>query len=345
MKALKLGVGLVALLSGVYLFGAGGYHLIKTIPLGAAPGGGEYFDYIFFDNAARRIYLCHGTEFKVLDADSYKVIATITGFKRSHGVALVPDLGKGFISDGEAEKVIVFDMKTFKTTGEIKADKDTDYIMYDPASKHVFAFNGAAHNITVIDPAKESVIGTVAVPGVPEQAVADGKGMIYDNIETANEVVALDSKTLQVKAHYPVAPCGAPVSIAMDREHRRLFIGCRGPKVLVVMNADTGKLIGEPFTIGDRVDTNVYDSATGLIMAATREGTIHVYHEDSPDKLSEIETVKTEFGAKTMGLDPKTHNLWVTTSDFGPAPPKTEKQPNPQPVAKPGTFRALVYAR
>jgi hypothetical protein len=133
--------------------------------------------------------------------------------------------------------------------------------------------------------------------------------------------------------------------MAMDREHRRLFIGCRDPKVFVIMNADTGKLIGEPFPIGDRVDTSVFDASTGLIMASTREGTIHVYHEDSPDKFSVVETVKTEFGAKTMGLDPKTHNLWVTTSDFGPAPPKTEKQPNPQPVAKPGTFRALVYGR
>jgi DNA-binding beta-propeller fold protein YncE len=344
MKALKVGVGLLALVSGVYLFGAaGGYHLVKKIALESAPGSGQYFDYILVDNPARRVYLSHGVDMKVLDADSYAVVGTITGFKRNHGVALVPDLGKGFITDGEAEKVIVFDMKTFKTTGEIKADKDTDYIMYEPVSKRVFAFNGSAHNITVIDPAKESVIGTIPLSGVPEQAVADGKGMIYDNIETSNEVVAIDSKTLQIKAHYPVAPCGQPVSMAMDREHRRLFIGCRGPKLLVVMNADTGKLIGEPFPIGDRVDTNVFDTATGLLLAATREGTIHVYHEDSPDKFSVVETVKTEFGAKTMGLDPKTHRVWVTTSDFGPAPAKTEKQPNPQPVAKPGTFRALVY--
>jgi hypothetical protein len=330
----------------VYLFAAGGgYHLIKTIPLGAAPGGGEYFDYLYFDNAARRIYLCHGTEFKVLDADTYKVVGNITGFKRSHGVALVPELNKGFITDGEAEKVITFDMKTFKTTGEIKADKDTDYILYDPASKHIFAFNGNAHNITVIDPTNDSVIGTVAVPGVPEQAVADGKGMIYDNIETANEIVALDSKTLQIKAHWPVAPCGAPVSIAMDREKRRLFVGCRDPKLLVMLNADTGKIIGEPFQIGDRVDTNLYDTATNTLFSSTRDGTLHIYHLDSPDKLTMIETVKTEFGGKTSGLDPKTHRVWVTTSDFGPAPPKTEKQPNPQPVAKPGTFRALVYGK
>ena len=254
-------------------------------------------------------------------------------------------MGKGFITDGAAEKVIIFDMKTFKLTGEVKADKDADYILYDPASKRVFAFNGSAHNSTVIDPANGSVVGTIPFPGVPEQAVADGKGMIYDNIETTNEVVAIDSRSLQIKSHWPVAPCGMPVSMAMDREHRRLFVGCRDPKMLVVLNADTGKLIGQPFPIGDRVDTNVFESSSGLLFASTREGTIHIFHEDSPDKFSVVETVKTEFGGKTMGMDPKTHNLYVTTSDFGPPPPKTEKQPNPQPVATPGTFRVLIYGR
>jgi len=131
----------------------------------------------------------------------------------------------------------------------------------------------------------------------------------------------------------------------MDRAHRRLFIGGRNPKMLVVMDADTGKIIGQPFPIGDRVDANVFDPETALIAAATREGTLHIFHEDSPDKYSVAETVKTEFGAKTMALDPKTHNLYLTTSDFGPAPAPTEKQPNPQPVATPGSFRLLVYGK
>jgi len=345
MKALRVGAGLVALLSCAYMSGASGYHLIKKIPLGAAPGGGEYFDYIFVDNAARHVYLSHGTEMKVLNADTYAEVATIGGTKRNHGVALVPDVGKGFITDGEAQKVIIFDLKTFKVVGEAKANEDVDYIMYEPVSKRVFAFNGTAHNITVIDPASGSVIKTVPLPGLPEQAVADGKGMIYDNIESTNEVVALDARTLEIKSKWPVAPCGKPVSMAMDREHRRLFVGCRDPKLLVVLNADTGKVIGQPFPIGDRVDTNVYDASSGFVFSATRDGTLHIFHEDSPDKYSVVETIKTEFGAKTMGFDPKTHNVWVTTSDFGPAPPKTEKQPNPQPVAKPGTFRALVYGK
>jgi YVTN family beta-propeller protein len=323
----------------------GGYHLLKKVPFGAAEGGGEYFDYITVDPAARRVYLSHGTEIKVLDADSYAVLGTITGFKRDHGVAVVPALGRGFVTDGDLAKAIIFDLKTFQKIGEVQADKDADSILYDPASKRIFVFNGEPKSATVIDPAKGTVLATIALGGAPEQAVADGKGMIYDNLEDTNEVVAIDSRTMQVKSRWPVAPAGQPVSIAMDRKTRRLFISGRNPKLLVVMDADSGKLIGQSFPIGDRVDTTIFDPGTGMVASSTREGTIHIFHEDSPDKLSVVETVKTEFGAKTMGLDPKTHNLFVDTSDFDPPGPPTEKQRNPQPRAKPGTFHLLVYGR
>jgi hypothetical protein len=192
---------------------------------------------------------------------------------------------------------------------------------------------------------KGEVIKTLPLGGQPEQAVADGKGMIYDNIESTNEVIAIDSKDLTIKSRWSVAPAGQPVSIALDRKTRRLFIGGRNPKMLVMINADTGKVIGDAFPIGDRVDANTFDAATNTLASATREGTLHIFHEDSPDKLSVVETVKTEFGAKTMGLDPKTHKLFLSTSDFGPAPAPTEKQPNPQPVATPGTFRLLIYSK
>jgi YVTN family beta-propeller protein len=323
----------------------GGYHLIKTVPLGPAEGGGEYSDYITVDPAARRVYVSHGTEVKVLDADSYAVLGTITGFKRDHGVAVVPELGRGFVSDGDLGQAIIFDPKTFKKIGEVQADRDADSILYDPASKHVFVFNGEPKSATVIDPAKGTVLATIALGGAPEQAVADGKGMVYDNLEDTNEVVAIDSRTMQVKSRWPVAPTGQPVSIAMDRKTRRLFISGRNPKLLVVMDADSGKIIGQSFAIGDRVDTTIFDPETKVVASSTREGTIHIFHEDSPDKLSVVETVKTEFGAKTMGLDPKTHYLFVSTSDFDPPGPPTEKQRNPQPRAKPGTFRVLVYGR
>ena len=324
---------------------AGGYHLLKKIPLGAAEGGGEYFDYITVDSASRRVYLSHGTEIIVVNADTGAVVGKLTGFKRDHGVAVVPELGRGFISDGDSGQTVIFDLKTLKKIGEVKAEADADSIIYDPASKHIFVFNGEPHSATVIDPVKGSVIATLPLGGAPEQAVADGKGMIYDNLEDANEVIALDSRTLKIKSRWPVAPAGQPVSIAMDRKNRRLFIAGRNPKMLVVMDADNGKIIGPPFPIGDRVDTNIFDPDFGLVAVSTREGTIHIFHEDSADKLSVVETVKTEFGAKTMGLDPKTHNLLVDTSDFDAPGPPTGKQPNPQPRATPGTFHLLIYGR
>ena len=322
----------------------GGYHLLRKVSLGAAEGGGEYFDYITFDAAARRVYLSHGTEVKVLNADNDGVIGTITGLKRDHGVALVPELGRGFITDGDAGQVVIFDLNTLKLIGQVKADRDADSILYDSVSKRIFCFNGEPNSATVIDPANGTVVATLALGGAPEQAVADGKGMIYDNLEDRNEVIAIDSRTLKIKGRWPVAPAGQPVSIAMDRQRRRLFIGGRNPKMLVMMDADTGKIIGEPFPIGGRVDTNIFDPETGLVASSTGDGTIDIFHEDSATKLSKVETVTTEFGAKTMALDPKTHNLLVDTSDFD-APVDNGKGRGPQRRAKPGTFRLLIFGR
>ncbi|SPE38636.1 YVTN beta-propeller repeat-containing protein [Candidatus Sulfopaludibacter sp. SbA6] len=325
-RLVLVAVGSCFLLAAAYVFGfqpAGGYHLLKKIPFGAAEGGGEYFDYITFDAAARRVYLSHGTEVKVVDADSGSLLGNITGLKRDHGVALVPESGRGFISDGDLGQAVIFDTNTLKTVGQVKADRDADSILYDPASKRIFVFNGEPNSCTVIDPAKATVVATLPLGGAPEQAAADGKGMIYDNLEDKNEVIAIDSRTLKIAARWPVAPAGQPVSIAMDREHRRLFIAGRNPQLLVLMNADNGKIIGQPFPIGARVDANVYDPETGLVASSTGEGTIHIFHEDSPDKLSAVETVTTEFGAKTMALDPKTHNLLVDTAEFDPPPPAT----------------------
>jgi len=321
-----------------YAFQAGGgYRLLKKIPLGAAAGGGEYFDYITFDPAARRVYLSHGTEVKVLDADTGAVAGTIAGLKRDHGIALVPELNRGFISDGDLAQVVIFDLKTLKTVGQVEAEADADSILYEPISKRIFVFEGEPNMATVIDPAKGTVLATIPLGGAPEQAVADGKGMIYDNLEDKNEVIALDARTLKITARWPVAPSGQPVSMAMDRQHRRLFIGGRNPKTLVMMNADTGKIIGEPLPIGGRVDTNIFDPETSLVAASTGDGTLHIFHEDSPDKLSVVETVQTEYGAKTMALDPKTHNLLVDTADFDTS--------TKQARATPGTFRLLIYGR
>lgn len=346
MKCSKFGAGLCSVLLGAAAFAfqaGGGYRLLQKIPLDAAEGGGEYFDYITFDTADRRVYVSRGTEVDVLNADSGALIGKIGGLKRNHGVAVVSDLGRGFITDGEAGQVVIFDLKTLKTIGQVKAETDADSILYDPVSKRIFAFEGDANSCTVIDPANGAVIATLPLGGAPEQAVADGKGMIYDNLENKNEVIAIDARSLKVTARWPVAPAGQPVAIAMDREHRRLFISGRNPQMLVMMDADNGKIIGEPFLIGARVDTSVFDPKTGMVASSTGNGAIHIFHEDSPDKISVVEVVKTEFGAKTMALDPKTHNLLVDTADFDAAPAPTPQKKNPQPRPKPGTLRVLVY--
>jgi DNA-binding beta-propeller fold protein YncE len=320
------------------------YHLIKKIPLPAAPGGGEYFDYITVDASARRVYVSHGTEVKVLDADNFSVAGTITGLKKCHGVVVVPAYGKGFITDGDAGTVVVFDMKSLKVTGQIKSFPDTDSIVYDPASKLVFTFNGDSKNSTVIDPAKESVLKTIDLQGAPEQPVADGRGMIYDNNEERNDVTAIDTQALTIKARWPVAPAGTPVAIDMDRKNRRIYSSGRDPKLLAVMDADNGRVI-QTLPISGGVDANAFDPGTNMIFVSTRDGKIHVFHEDSPDKLTEVQTIDSEYGAKTMAMDPKTHNLFLTTSDFGPAPAATKEHPHPNPVPIPGTFRVLVYGR
>jgi len=321
------------------------YHLLKTIALPAAPGGTEYFDYITVDADARRVYVSHGTEVDVLNADDYSLVGRIGGLKRCHGVVVIKELGKGYITDGDAQAVFIFDLNSLKVTGVVKTNQpDTDALIYDPASKYIFTFNGDSHNATVIDPVKEAVVKNIDLGGAVEFPAVDGQGMLYDNNEEKSEVVAIDTRSLTVKARWPTAPEGHAVALAIDTKNRRLFSSGRNPQFMVMMDADNGKVI-QSFPISVGVDANAFEPATGLLFVSTREGMIHIYHEDSPDKLSEVQAVKTQYGAKTMQLDPKTHNLFLSTSDFDPPGPPTEKQPNPLPRAKPGNFRVLVYGR
>src|SRR6202171_1295141 len=331
--------------ASVVMAAANGYHLLKKYSFGAAEGSTrEYFDYVSVDSAARRVYLSHGTEIKVIDADSGALVANITGLKQDHGVAVASEFGRGYISDGGQGKVIIFDLKTLKVTGEAKADNDADCILYDSFSKRVFVMNGDPHSSTVIDAKSGSVVGTIDLGGGPEFAVADGNGTVYVNLEDKSELVAIDSRSLKIKSRWPLAPAGAPTALAMDVQHHRLFSAGRDPQMLVVLDSDSGKVL-QSFPISAGVDAAAFEPETGLLFVSTREGMVHVFHEDSPDKLSETETIKTEFGAKTMGLDTKTHNLFVDTADFGPAPAPTADRPHPSRPAILGTFHVLVYGR
>lgn len=323
----------------------GSYHLLKTYKFGAAPGSTmEYFDYVTVDPAARRVYLSRGTAVEVMNADSGALVGYIPGFKRQHGVALAPEFNRGFISDGELAQVTIFDLKTLKTLGQVKADPDTDCVVYDPASKRVFSMNGDSSSSTVIDAKTGSLIKTIALGGSPEFAVADGKGMIYANLADKNQVAAIDARTLEVKSHWPTAPSGGSTALAIDREHRRLFSAGRNPQMLVVMDADNGKII-QSFPISAGTDAAAYDPEAKMIYVSTFAGDINVFHEDSPDRYSAVDTIKSQLGAKTMGLDTKTHNLFLDTADFAPASAPTTDHPHPRPRAILGTFRVLVYGR
>src|SRR5258708_19313041 len=337
----KVAVALLVSLCGVAALASppeSGYHLIKKVPLGKAAGGEEYVDCITVDAEASRMYVSHGSEVKILDADNFSVVGTISSLKRCHGVALVPELGKGFITDGDAASVVVFDIKSLKKTGEIKSYPDTDAIVYDPASKLIFTFNGDRKNSTIIDPAKETVVKALDLGGAPEQAVSDGKGIVYDNIAETNEVAVLTIRSLSIKSRWKVAPAGEPVAIALDQEHGRLFSAGRGPALLVMLDVDSGKVL-QSLPISDGVDSNVFDPDSNTVFSSSRAGKIHVFHEDSAYKLSEVETIDTEYGAKTMAIDPKTHNLFLSTSDFGPAGPKGNRP------AISGTAHLLIYGK
>ncbi|HTQ59932.1 MAG TPA: hypothetical protein VMI32_06905 [Candidatus Solibacter sp.] len=341
----RLGIGgLLILAGGLWVSAApSGYHLIKKYSFGPADGSkGEYFDYITVDSEARRVYLSRGTEIDVINADSGELIGKITGLKRDHGVAVAKEFDKGFISDGEEGKVVVFDLKTLKVTGEVKAEKDADCVAYDPFTKRVFVMEGDAESATVIDARNDSVVKTIALGGGPEFAVADGKGTVYINLENKNELLSVDARTLEINSRWPVAPAGGPTALAIDVEHHRLFTAGRKPQMLVVLDSENGKVI-QSFPISGGVDADRFEPSTGRIFVSTREGKVHVFHEDTPNKYSEVETIETEVGAKTMGLDTKTHNVFVDTADFTPPPAPTAERPHPRGGTVLGSFRVLVY--
>jgi DNA-binding beta-propeller fold protein YncE len=290
---------------------AGGYSVVKKIPI----AGTGSWDYLSVDEAARRLYVSHGTQVEVIDIDALTTVGNVPKTPGVHGIAIAPELGRGFVSNGQASTVTIFDLKTLKPIVDVPTGQKPDAIIYDPATSRVFAFNGGSNSATAIDAASGKVAGTVDLQGGPEFAAADGNGFVYNNLEDESLVLKINSRELKVEQRWPTAPCSSPSSMAMDRANRRLFIGCRS-KVMAVLDADTGKVI-TTLPIGDHVDATAFDTETKLIFNSNGEGTITVIHEDSPDKYSIVETVKTAPRAKTMALDPKTHRLFLSTAENG----------------------------
>lgn len=288
----------------------GGYRILKEIPLGGHGRG----DYLTLDESARHLYVSHETEIDVVNADSYALIGRIPS-QGAHGIAVADKWNHGFSTNGEANTVTMFDLKTLRDLRSIPAGKGPDGIIYDPATGRVFAFNGDSDSATAIEAATGKVAGTVNLGGAPEFAASDGRGYVFNNLEDKSELAKIDARKLKVDAHWPLAPCQRPSSMAMDRPNRRIFIGCRS-HVMAVVNADNGHVI-TTMPIGDHVDATSFDPSTHTIFNSNGDGTITVFHQDDPDHYSHVETIKTLPFAKTHALDLKSQRLFLSTEVRG----------------------------
>ncbi len=315
------------------------YHVVRRMQVGGDGG----WDYLRVDPDTHRLFVSRGTHVMVVDENSGKVIGDIPDTKGVHGIAFAPELGKGFTSNGGEATVTVFDLKTLKPIGSIKTTGDNpDSIIYDPQTKRVFTLNGKSSNATAIDAVSGKVVGTVDLGGKPEEPALDGKGNMFVNLEDKSSIMEFDTKTLAVKGTWPLAPCEEPSALAFDPVHRRLFAAC--DKVMAVVNADTGKVVAAP-PIGGDPDGDGFDPATGLVFASCREGLVSILHQDSADKYSAVGNVTTQFGTRTMTIDPKTHHIFTVTADFkaAAAPTPDNPRPRPQPIA--GSFVILELAQ
>jgi hypothetical protein len=320
--------------SRVAAAGSSGYHVIKTV---SVPGD-DGWDYLTVDSDARRVYISHGTHVVAMNADTYAMEGDIPDTPGVHGIAIAPDLGRGFISSGRANTATIFDLKTLKTIGTVKTDANPDAIAYDSVSKRVFTFNGRGKNTTAINATDGSVVGTLALGGKPEFAVADGKGSIFVNNEDTSELIEINTQKLTETHRWPLAPCKSPSGLAMDAKSRRLFSVC-DEKVMSVTDADSGKVVATP-AICDGPDAAAFDPATNYAFASCGDGNLTVIHEDSAGKFTVIDSVPTKKSARTMGLDLKTHNIFLPAADFDPPAPGERRG-----KMKPGSFVILVVAK
>ena len=313
----------------------GSYHVANTFHVGGVGG----WDYLTVDSEHRLLFVPRSTHTMVLDARTGRTVADIPGQKRNHGVALVPSAGRGFISDGADGSVMVFDLKSYQVLGKLKAEDDADGIIYDAASNRVLLVCGDAGVLIPISPEIDPVSGkpepSIALGGKPEFLVADGRGRAFINLVDKNQVAVVDIRTSVVVAHWSTAPGGSPVGMSMDREKRRLFIGCRSPKKMIVMSADNGQVLAD-LPIGAGVDATQFD---GQAFASCGDGTLTIVGETSPGKFEVVQSVETKRGARTMGLDPATHEIFLPTAEFEAA------TGGGRPPAKPDTFMVLAVAR
>lgn len=337
--AKPLWIAAVILCSHTLLSAQSTWHVVKTLPIGG-PGG---MDYITIDPASHHLYVTRSTHTQVIDPASGKVIADIPGQQRSHGVALVPKLGRGFITDGGGKgAIVVFDLKTNATLGTIAAVPDADGIIYDAFTNRILVSAGDSNALLTLDPNIDPKTGKIDTPialgGAPEFLATDGAGKAFVNLEDKDQVAVVDLKARKVIARWPVAPGGHPVGMAIDRNRHHLILGCRNPQKMIVLSTETGKVLaGLP--IGQGVDADAFHN--GQLFASTGDGAMTVAAETAPGKFEVVQSVQTRIGAKTMGIDPSTSTIYLPTMEFEPQAPGATGRRTP----KPDSFMIVVVAK
>ncbi len=316
----------------------GPYHLIKEIPIGTEGG----WDGLIVDSAAQRLYVSHATQVVVIDLAKDAVVGEITNTPGVHDIAVAPKLNRGFVSNGREAKASIVDLKTLQTISKVDTGPNPDAILFEPGQNEVYAFNGRGQSATVIAADSGKVVTTIPLGGKPEFAEADpAVGRVFDNLEDKSEVAAIDTKTHQVVNRWPIAPGESASGIAIDPKNHRLFLGCDN-QLMVMMDSVSGKVLATA-PIGEGVDGAAFDPGTQLAFASCgQSATVTIAREDG-DKLTVVQTLKTERGARTMALDPTTHKIYLPTAQFEPQPEQTPGAPRQRPKMVPGSFKILVY--
>jgi YVTN family beta-propeller protein len=318
--------------------GAVNYQLTRSFTLGGDGG----WDYLTYDPVRRRLFISRASRVMVVDPATGTTSAEIPDTPGVHGIALAQEFGTGFTSNGRDNSVTVFDLASLKAITKISiAGQDPDAILYDPATKRVFTFNGRSNDATAIDPQTNTVIGTLPLPGKPEFAASGGDGTIYVNIEDKSELVAIDARQMSVLHAWPLAPCESPSGLSIDAAHQRLFAGCHN-QLMAIVNAQTGSVV-TTVPIGAGVDATAFDPSSGLAFSSNGDGTLTVVHEDLPDKFSVTQNVTTQQYARTMAVDPTTHNAYLVTAKIQLGAPVAGEQ-RPTRTIVPGTFALLVVS-
>ena len=309
------------------------YKTLKEIPIGGEGG----WDYVSLDSTARKLYLSHATKVIVVDLEKGKISGEILDTPGVHGFAIAPELGRGFSSNGKENKVSIVDLKTLKTLSKISTGENPDAILYDPKQQEVYAFNGRSKSATIIQAKTGKIVATLPLPGKPEFAAVDPEARrVYVNIEDKSRVVAIDTVKHVIASNWSVAPGDTPSALSIDLKNHRLFIGCENLK-MVMMDSTTGRVITS-VPIEKGVDANAFDSASMMVFSSNGSGTVTVAHEQSPDSLQVIQTLKTEKGARTLALDPLTKNIYLPSAQFDP---QSSGEHRPKIIS--GTQKLLVY--